>query len=613
MLFDDGAHGDGAAGDSVFGGYYETQPAGGTFVVDVGASDGALITEVDNIGNFTSLGPVRFHSAFVSAADTIPSPGDTFHLGVVLENGGSEIVRGVSAELTSLDPECSVLTGNVFYGDISPLDTASSSGFEVLFSLVCPHNEQVWLGLSIADSLEPQATWQDTFSIYCVDDEPPRLMYPRPTPTYLTEGDTVAILGRVVEGSGLNMVRATIENPVGMLVATIDLFDDGLHGDSLAGDGLYGNTWETPPWEQKFYNVNVSLEDGQANAIEHKHLMEFTTVPFVTSATILLVDDDNYNHPQIGDSTFCEEFYRQSLTANGYGYDYWDVYCYGPPDTTTLRPYEIVIWETGTTSDSFACLNDWDCSSSLSALEQDNLKAYLAGGGCVFISSQGIADFWEGPLRAMLRIQDLDYRVGRDTIDGVFSNPVGDGLSFTISGGDGADNQYAQAAINPMSLSYSALDYRGHPGGSAGTICEVASMWAAVTFGFGFEAISAGAERDTVMRRVVEWLRDPVAVDEGEIRSIPRRFVVREPSPNPCREVTAITFGLPHRDRVKVTVYNCAGQTVKTLLEGECPSGYTTVDWNCTDMSGKPIANGTYFCKIEAGTQRRTKKFVLVK
>jgi len=612
-LYDDGTHGDGAAGDSIFGGYYESRPTGGTFVVDVSASDGSLVTEVDNIGYFTSLGPVIFHSSSLYETDTIPSPGDTFRLKVVLENAGSETVYGVTASLESRNPEASVTIGTASFGNISAEDTASSSDLEVAFSLLLPHNEEVKFELNIRDSLKPQAVWEDSFAVYCIDDRPPRLVRPRSVPTQLSGGDTVVVLGAILEGSGLSSAVATIESPVGAPIAVMDLFDDGLHGDSLAGDGLYGNSWETTPAEERFYNVNISLEDNQSNTVNHLNLMEFTTVPFTTNATVLLVDDDNYNHPQMGDSTFYDEYYRQSIVANGYSFDYWDVFCYGCPDTTILNKYAVVIWETGTTSDSFTCMDDWDCSSSLSGLEQDNLKDYLAAGGRLFLSSQGIADFWAGSLRAMLRIQDLNYNVDKDTVEGFAANPIGDGLVFAIARGTGADNQYIQSAIQPMTLSEPALNYRGHSGGSAGTMCQVASMWAAVTFGFGFEAIEDGVVRDTVMRRTVEWLLNPVAAEETYGNLVPRRFELGQPSPNPCRGVAEITFGLPARSRVNLSIYNCVGQRVRKLLDCDRRQGFWALVWDCADDFGGPVANGTYFCKIEASGQTRTRKLVLVR
>jgi hypothetical protein len=612
-LFDDGLHGDGAASDSNYGGLYETGSVGGTFVVDLSASDGVHTTEADNIGYFTSLGPVQFLSASIYDADTIPSPGDTFSLTLTLENSGSETVHGIRASMITLSSEAEVTSREASFGDIAPLDSASSSEMEVRLSLTCPHNAELQFELDMTDSLEPQASWIDTFSLFCVDDEPPRLSHPRPSPTCLPQGDTVAILGRITEGSGLALARATIESPAGNPIATVDLFDDGLHADSLAGDGLYGNTWETPPSVADFYNVNISLVDGQSNSVDHVNLMEFSTVFFVKLETILLVDDDNYNHPSIGPLTFYDGYYRQSLSNNGYAYDYWDVFCYGSPDTSVLNQYEIVIWETGTSSDSFPCVRDWDCSSSLSPLEQDNLKAYLSLGGRAFVSSQGIADFWDGPLKTMLRIQDIEYDVDRDTLDGLASNPIGDGLTLVIGGGTGASNQYIQSAIQPMSLSYPVFDYRGHSGGSAATMCEVASLWAGVTFGFGFEAIADGAQRDSVMKRVIEWLLNPVPVEEMGAGRIPVHLVLLQPSPNPCRGSTEITFGLPARSRVSVSVYNCAGQRVRALLDGELGPGFRRLVWDCLDDSGNPVANGTYFCKIEANDQRRTRKMVLVK
>jgi hypothetical protein len=611
-LFDDGLHGDGTPGDSVFGGYCKPPSPAGTYVIDVAAFDGAYVTELDNIGYFTSLGPVEFSSWRINEADTIPSPGDTFHITVVLRNKGAQEVQGISASLKSLNPMAQVICSDGFYGDIPAGDTVPSSEFELCLSLLCPHSEDLQFELDITDSLKPQAGWKDTFSVFCYDDEPPRLSRPRAMPGYLSCGDTATIMGRVLEGSGISIALAEIQSPVGNTIGQVDLFDDGLHGDSSAGDGIYANRWVTEP-DQKFYNVNMRLEDGQANVVYHINLMEFTTVPYVQSAAILLVDDDNYNHPQMGTDELYEEHYREALAASGHSYDYWDVFCYGSPDTSVLNKYDCIVWETGTTSDSFDWFNDWDSSSSLSPYEQDELAAYLAGRGRLFVSSQGITDFWDGPLRTMLRIQSLDFNVVKYTVVGVASNPIGDSLGFPIFDGTGADNQYIQSAIAPMALGQPAFDYVGYSGGKAGIMCQVAGKWAAVTFGFGFEAISDEASRDTVMDRVIEWLLSAVGNEEALASAVPGRFVLYQPLPNPCRSVATLRFGLPLRGEVDLAIYNCAGQKVRQLLNGFRNAGYETLVWDCCDSMGHPLASGTYFCRLDANGQSATAKLVMVR
>jgi hypothetical protein len=76
------------------------------------------------------------------------------------------------------------------------------------------------------------------------------------SPQSLNVGDSVWVRARVDSLAGLSF-SAEIEYPDGNLIALIELYDDGMHGDSLAGDGIFANNWF--PTEVHTYFVDLKL------------------------------------------------------------------------------------------------------------------------------------------------------------------------------------------------------------------------------------------------------------------------------------------------------------------------------------------------------------------
>jgi len=83
--------------------------------------------------------------------------------------------------------------------------------------------------------------------------------------------------------------------------------------------------------------------------------------------------------------------------------------------------------------------------------------------------------------------------------------------------------------------------------------------------------------------------------------------------PNPFGPATAIRYHVP-TDGVRVTlrVFDVSGRAIRTLVDGNVPSGDRTATWNGTDARGNPVSPGVYFCRLEAGGKVLTKKMVLV-
>ena len=63
----------------------------------------------------------------------------------------------------------------------------------------------------------------------------------------------------------------------------------------------------------------------------------------------------------------------------------------------------------------------------------------------------------------------------------------------------------------------------------------------------------------------------------------------------------------------RLQVFDAAGRLVRTILdEHRSPGGYVEA-WDGRDGSGRQLAAGTYFYRLEAGGYREAKRMMLVK
>ena len=88
----------------------------------------------------------------------------------------------------------------------------------------------------------------------------------------------------------------------------------------------------------------------------------------------------------------------------------------------------------------------------------------------------------------------------------------------------------------------------------------------------------------------------------------PMELELAQNYPNPFNPTTYINFSIIKKQHVRLTVYDISGQEVARLADGIRNSGAYTIEFNATGL-----ASGVYFCRLEAGTQIRTKKMLLTK
>lgn len=99
----------------------------------------------------------------------------------------------------------------------------------------------------------------------------------------------------------------------------------------------------------------------------------------------------------------------------------------------------------------------------------------------------------------------------------------------------------------------------------------------------------------------------------SEEDALPTSYTLEQNYPNPFNPETRIEFSLPQAASVKLTVFNVLGQSVNELVVGDLPRGVHSVVWNGTDNSGRTVASGVYFYRLETGSTQMTRKMMLLK
>ncbi|RLC85958.1 MAG: hypothetical protein DRI37_07480, partial [Chloroflexi bacterium] len=217
-----------------------------------------------------------------------------------------------------------------------------------------------------------------------------------------------------------------------------------------------------------------------------------------TAPTLLLVDEGAwYYGSQIA-------YWRAALEALGYVYD--EVLLTQaslPPDFSALLDgHDVVLWSSPQGSPGLVDAGGY-------------LENYLGAGGRLLLSGQDVAYFDSGSalymspqpyLGEQLSVRYLADNAPSRTVVG--RGPF-EGITATIEGGDGADNQRYpdEVAVRDSDKATLFWEYAGGRGGGVGA--HICTPYRALFFSFGYEALAGAATREEVLERSLVWLATP--------------------------------------------------------------------------------------------------------
>ena len=108
------------------------------------------------------------------------------------------------------------------------------------------------------------------------------------------------------------------------------------------------------------------------------------------------------------------------------------------------------------------------------------------------------------------------------------------------------------------------------------------------------------------------WLDHPFGIEEEELPISVATDVLLHNNPNPFHSHTAIRFSLNMSSHVVLRVYDVAGRCVGTLVDRMYDAGIHDVVWVARDSAGARFPAGLYFCVLNVGSYRVTKKMLLL-
>jgi phosphatidylserine/phosphatidylglycerophosphate/cardiolipin synthase-like enzyme len=102
-------------------------------------------------------------------------------------------------------------------------------------------------------------------------------------------------------------------------------------------------------------------------------------------------------------------------------------------------------------------------------------------------------------------------------------------------------------------------------------------------------------------------------VEYGTHAVLPRTSVLMPNHPNPFNQETVIQYQIPRNLSVRLSVYDIQGREVVLLADERKEPGVYSLRWNGRTEMGRLLASGVYFIRLQAGTERKTRKALLLK
>jgi hypothetical protein len=203
---------------------------------------------------------------------------------------------------------------------------------------------------------------------------------------------------------------------------------------------------------------------------------------------------------------------------------------------------------------------------------------------------------------------------------------TGTGTGWAVLDTTGSNLDYA-ITVATLSSPLIAVHFHNGPAGVNGPVVQplsytatgVAGIWTSVPDSLIPSMLSAGIYSNfhTTDHPAGE-IRGQLMLDNGSLtvtaieeahNNTPGTFALAQNYPNPFNPTTIISYSVPSKAQVRLTVYNILGQRVTTLVDAiESPGMHDVV------FNGDRLASGVYFYRLSAnGNTFLTKKMVLLK
>ena len=189
-------------------------------------------------------------------------------------------------------------------------------------------------------------------------------------------------------------------------------------------------------------------------------------------------------------------------------------------------------------------------------------------------------------------IGTIDHSLGTP-IDTLFSLEAGSAISVDLTNiiNSSGEVSFGLGVLDPSdNVSFYSKEKLLTDG--AGGYAPQMSVWPSISFGIS-------KARETA-----------IGPERG---GVPQTTELAQNFPNPFNNGTTIPFSLARRSEVELSVYNLAGQKVKTLAQAVWAAGNHRVIWDGRDATGAEVATGVYLYRLRAEGRLEVRKLLLLR
>jgi C1A family cysteine protease len=496
--------------------------------------------------------------------DGMPEAGESIFLPLTLENTGWEGATGVTATISSPDPEVTITTASAVFPDIASGSSGQSASphFAFFINGAVPCGRRLHFIISV-DSDQGVST--DTFEML------------------VSDAQTVFF--------------DDVESDLGWSLEAPD--DDATVGD----------------W--RWLNPRGSLQDSFLVQAELDHTPGGATQAFVTqNAKRSFVPD--FNDVDGGKTTLTSPVIDLSDYASAL-LRYWRWY------TNDTGEYTDDIWQVDVSGDGGT---SWVSLEAETASERSWQPREYDLGQYVLLSDQVIVRFVasdyadESTVEAV--VDDIEITgcpasvdVTPATVEVVSPNggeAIGEGSEYEIQWN--ASDDYGVRHFTVLA---------SYDGGSTfgDTVCVLGGMETAFSWSVPMgehsdciikvEATDRGYNNGSDVSDAPFAIVQDISGLEEKTPELPAEVKLIGGERNPFTGSTHIFFALPRRMGVSIRIFDAQGRVTRELVDMSAGAGYHSVLWDGRSDSGSVAAPGVYFVRLDAGTVGLTCKLVLAR
>jgi flagellar hook assembly protein FlgD len=94
---------------------------------------------------------------------------------------------------------------------------------------------------------------------------------------------------------------------------------------------------------------------------------------------------------------------------------------------------------------------------------------------------------------------------------------------------------------------------------------------------------------------------------------LPMALSLAQNYPNPFNPTTTISFSIPAKSHVDLSVYDITGAKIAALMNSELQAGTYRFSFSGKDERGEAISSGVYFYRLKTADKTLTRKMVFMK